>query len=50
VEVAGTVGVEEAIDGRDDACQVHRIFVSWQAGDVEGVCGVVVVVAVVAAG
>jgi hypothetical protein len=44
--VAGNVGVEEAAEARDDACQVHRIFVSLQAGDVEGGCGVFVVVVV----
>jgi hypothetical protein len=46
VDVAGNVGVEEAAEARDDACQVHRIFVSLQAGDVEGGCGVLVVVIV----
>jgi hypothetical protein len=46
VDVAGIVGVEEVAEARDDACQVHRIFVSLQAGDVEGGCGVLVVVVV----
>jgi hypothetical protein len=49
VEVAGIEGVEEATEARDNARQVHRIFVSWQEGNAEGVCGVVVVAAVVAA-
>jgi hypothetical protein len=49
VEVAGIEGVEEETEARDNARQVHRIFVSWQAGNVEGVCGAVVVVVVAAA-
>lgn len=47
--MAGIEGVEEATEARDNARQVHRIFVSWQEGNAEGVCGVVVVAAVVAA-
>ena len=44
--MAGIAGVGEVAEARDAARQVHRIFVSSQAGDVEGVCGVVVVVVV----
>jgi len=43
--VAGSAGVGEAAEARDAAGQVHRIFVSSQAGDDEGVYGVVAVVA-----
>lgn len=42
--MAGIVGVEEVAEAHDDACRAHRISVSLQAGDAEGVCGVVVVV------
>ena len=45
MEAGGIAGVGEAAEARDAACQVHRIFVSSQAGDVEEVGGVVVVVA-----
>ena len=45
--MAGIAGVGEVAEARDAARQVHRIFVSLQAGDVEGVCGVIVVVVVV---
>ena len=42
--MAGIAGVEEVAEAHDDACRAHRISVSLQAGDAEGVCGVVVVV------
>lgn len=42
--MAGIAGVGEAVEARDAARQVHRIFVFSQAGDDEGVYGVVAVV------